>query len=110
MGLRPRKSRTRGNARDILPEGFRIERSVRNDPIQSIDILAIDPAGLLYGGLEVAEIIRTLGIDHVKDDIQNRYMRMRGTKFNLPLDARTPSYTDVCDAAQINIPEMWKAV
>jgi hypothetical protein len=39
--------------------------------------------------------------------MQNPYMQMRGTKFNIPLDARTPSYTDVCDAAQINIPEMW---
>ena len=33
--------------------------------------------------------------------------QMRGTKFNIPLDVRTPSYTDVCDAAQMNIPEMW---
>lgn len=32
---------------------------------------------------------------------------MRGTKFNIPLDVRTPSYTDVCDAAQNNIIEMW---
>ena len=34
-------------------------------------------------------------------------MELRGTKFNIPLDVRTPSYTDPCDAAQKNIPEMW---
>jgi hypothetical protein len=34
-------------------------------------------------------------------------MAMRGTKFNIPLDVRTPSYSDVSDAAQNNIPEMW---
>ena len=97
---------TADNTNAIRPEGFRIERTAR-DNVQRIDILAIDPAGLLYGGLEVAEIIPTLGLDHLKNDTQNPYMRMRGTKFNIPLDARTPSYTDVCDAAQINIPEMW---
>ena len=32
---------------------------------------------------------------------------MRGIKFNIPLDVRTPSYSDVCDAAQKNISEMW---
>ena len=32
---------------------------------------------------------------------------MRGIKFNIPLDVRTPSYTDVSDAAQANMIEMW---
>ncbi len=100
------KFATNDNANEIRPEGFRIQKSAR-DNAQHIDILATDPAGLLYGGLEVAEIIRSLGIEHVKDDTQNPYMGMRGTKFNIPLDVRTPSYTDVCDAAQLNIPEMW---
>ena len=93
-------------AEGIRPEGYRIE-STRRDGSHQINILAVDPAGLMYGGLEVAEIIRTLGIDQVRDDLQNPYMQMRGTKFNIPLDVRTPSYTDVCDAAQMNIPEMW---
>lgn len=93
-------------AEDIKPEGFRIRRS-SDGRTQLINVQAIDPAGLLYGGLEVAEVARTLGIEHVENDLQNPYMRMRGTKFNIPLDVRTPSYTDVCDAAQLNIPEMW---
>ena len=35
------------------------------------------------------------------------YIARRGIKFNIPLDARTPSYSDAGDAAQQNIPEMW---
>ena len=86
----------------LTPEGFRIVVGP-----QSVDVIGADEAGLLYGGLEVAEVVRTLGIKALKDDVQNPYMQMRGTKFNCPLDARTPSYSDVCDAAQLNIPEMW---
>ncbi|HYW78528.1 MAG TPA: hypothetical protein VE890_03090 [Thermoguttaceae bacterium] len=93
-------------ANGIEREGFRIRKGIEDND-RHIDISAIDPAGLLYGGLEVAEVVRTLGIEQLKDDTQNPYMQMRGTKFNIPLDVRTPSYTDVCDAAQINIPEMW---
>ena len=66
-----------------------------------------DEAGVMYGGLELAEVIRLDGLDGIKDVDNNPYMAMRGTKFNIPLDVRTPSYTDVCDAAQNNIIEMW---
>lgn len=86
----------------LKPEGFRIARTG-----DKIHITAIDAAGLMYGGLEVAELLREGGADAVKDGVQNPYMQMRGTKFNAPLDLRTPSYTDVCDAAQVNIPTMW---
>ena len=92
--------------KDLHREGFRIERQ-DVDGDHQIQVLAVDPAGLLYGGLEVAEIIRTHGIEHVATETHNPHMQMRGTKFNIPLDARTPSYTDVCDSAQMNIPEMW---
>jgi hypothetical protein len=93
-------------ASGIEPEGFRIERSTGTDA-QRVAVLAVDPAGLLYGGLEVAEMLRTRGIARISAGASNPYLAMRGTKFNIPLDVRTPSYTDVCDAAQINLPEMW---
>jgi len=70
-------------------------------------IIGADAPGVMYGGLELAEIIRVEGLDGVRDVDHNPYMAMRGTKFNCPLDVRTPSYTDVCDAAQHNIAEMW---
>ena len=87
---------------EIEPEGFTIEVN----PNQ-ITISSVDAAGAMYGGLELAEQIQIYGIDNIKPTKQNPYMAMRGAKFNIPLDARTPSYTDACDAAQNNISEMW---
>jgi hypothetical protein len=95
-----------GQATSLKPEGFQIKRSGPSDR-PKVEIIAMDPAGLMYGGLEVDEIMRTLGPQAIADDTQSPYMQMRGTKFNVPLDVRTPSYTDVCDAAQMNIPDMW---
>jgi len=66
-----------------------------------------DEAGAMYGGLELAEQIRIYGFEGVKPIKRDPYMKMRGIKFNIPLDVRTPSYTDPCDAAQQNIAEMW---
>lgn len=88
---------------DLKPEGFCIETRSR-----TVRVIGKDAAGIMYGGFELAEIIKTKGIDAVTNQTQNPYMKMRGTKFNIPLDVRTPSYTDVCDAAQKNIPEMWR--
>ena len=86
----------------IKPEGFKI--TVTNNKIQ---VLASDAAGAMYGGLELAEQIELYGVDGVKEMAQDPYMKMRGTKFNIPLDVRTPSYSDACDAAQKNMAEMW---
>jgi hypothetical protein len=88
---------------DDKPESFSISKA----PNGEVKVTGVDPAGAMYGGLELAEMIRIGGLDNVKDDHQSPYMAMRGTKFNCPLDVRTPSYTDVCDSAQQNIGEMW---
>lgn len=89
--------------KSIQPEGFSLRRNKG-----SLWVIGRDAAGLMYGGLELAEIVRVAGLDVVEDVDHNPYMAMRGTKFNIPLDVRTPSYTDVCDAAQKNIGEMWR--
>lgn len=93
------------NSDELKNEGFLIFKTGKKD--KTIFILGKDDAGLMYGGLEVAEIIQTRGIEFVGNQIQNPYMKVRGTKFNIPLDVRTPSYSDVSDAAQNNIAEMW---
>ncbi|MHC4432004.1 MAG: carbohydrate-binding family 6 protein, partial [Planctomycetota bacterium] len=87
-------------------EGFSI-RVTKEEGNTTYWIIGADPAGAMYGGLELAEVVRVAGLAAVEDVDQNPYMAMRGTKFNIPLDVRTPSYTDVCDAAQKNIGEMW---
>ena len=43
----------------------------------------------------------------VGDRQVNPHLANRGIKFNIPLDARTPSYSDDSTSAQANIPEMW---
>ncbi len=87
-------------------EGFSIQRTKGKDAT-TIFVVANDQAGLMYGGLELAEIIKFNGINSIDNITQNPYMKKRGVKMNIPLDVRTPSYTDVSDAAQQNIPEMW---
>jgi hypothetical protein len=86
----------------LKSEGFSIKKSGK-----TIQVIGSDAAGTMYGGLELAEQVKLFGLDKVIEMTRNPYMEMRGTKFNVPLDVRTPSYTDVCDAAQNNIPEMW---
>ncbi|MBN2593296.1 MAG: hypothetical protein JXA81_07295 [Sedimentisphaerales bacterium] len=91
---------------DVKSEGYSIRTSSRAGR-NTYWVLGSDSGGVMYGGLELAEVICVSGLDGVKDIDHNPYMAMRGTKFNIPLDVRTPSYTDVCDAAQNNIAEMW---
>ena len=64
-----------------------------------------DDIGLMYGGLEIAEQLELYG--EIKACSGSPFIKRRGIKFNIPLDARTPSYDDSGDAAQENIAEMW---
>ncbi len=73
----------------------------------SLFVLGADAAGAMYGGLDLAEAIRLGTLDNVADSEHAPHIAQRGIKFNIPLDARTPSYSDNADAAQQNIPEMW---
>ena len=41
------------------------------------------------------------------DSDHSPHIAQRGIKFNIPLDRRTPTYSDSSDSAQANIPEMW---
>ena len=86
----------------IQAEGFVIKKEKQKQIIN-----AVDTAGLMYACLELAEQLRTHKIEDIEDISQNPYMKMRGTKFNLPLDARSPSYTDASDPAQKNMEVVW---
>jgi hypothetical protein len=70
-------------------------------------VLAATPDGVMYGGLDLAEAVRLGTLDDLKDSDHAPYIERRGIKFNIPLDLRTPSYSDSSDAFQQNIPEMW---
>lgn len=70
-------------------------------------VLGADAVGAMYGGLDLAEAVRLGTLAELKDGDHTPFIARRGLKFNIPLDARTPSYSDAGDSAQQNIPEMW---
>jgi len=96
----------RDHGRSLRPEGFSLRKS-RVEKVPAFAIISKDSAGAMYGGLELAEQIRTSGVGGVVETRRNPYLAMRGTKFNIPLDLRTPSYTDMSDSAQANIGTVW---
>ena len=85
-----------------VAQSYRIERAG-----EDLRVIGGDAVGAMYGGLDIAEAIRTGTLDLLKDSEHRPHIGRRGIKFNLPLDLRTPSYTDCSDAAQANIPVMW---
>ena len=92
--------------RSIGREGFVLTRA-EDAHLVTFNLTSSDPAGAMYGGLELAEQIHTRGIDGVVDTQRTPYMPLRGTKFNIPLDLRSPSYSDMSDSAQQNIATVW---
>jgi len=73
-----------------------------------IYVLSGDKSGAMYGGFDIAEAIRLGTIELISDSDNKPYLERRGIKFNIPLDLRTPSYSDMGDAAQQNIPVVWE--
>ncbi len=90
----------------LQPEGFML-RKTGTAASRNLWIIGKDAAGSMYGGLELAEQIRVRGLDRIEPMLRNPYMPLRGTKFNIPLDLRSPSYSDMSDAGQENIATVW---
>lgn len=104
--------KTAANENLQLPESLGWQcyaiRVKNNGKQRNIYILAGDQTGAMYGGLDIAEAIRIQMIDSLTGSDHKPYLERRGIKFNIPLDLRTPSYTDPSDAAQQNIPNVWE--
>jgi hypothetical protein len=83
-------------------------RAKRAGNSMDIWILSNDKTGAMYGCLDIAEYIRNQTIGDICDTDNKPYLERRGIKFNIPLDLRTPSYSDMGDAAQQNIPVVWE--
>jgi len=88
------------------PQSYAIRRKESGGGV-TLAVLSADADGAMYGGLDLAEAVTLGTLDEVRDSEHTPYVERRGIKFNIPLDARTPSYSDNADAAQNNIPEMW---
>jgi hypothetical protein len=85
-------------------QAYRIERIA-----EGITVTGGDAAGAMYGGLDVAEAIRSGALDSLKDSVHAPYIAQRGIKFNIPLDLRTPSYTDPSDKGAPRTIEYFRA-
>ncbi|NLH16761.1 MAG: hypothetical protein GX455_09285, partial [Phycisphaerae bacterium] len=86
----------------VVPQGYILRRDGKR-----IWVIGGDPVGAMYGGQDIAEAMKIGGLDTLADGDHVPYIAKRGIKFNIPLDLRTPSYSDCSDAFQANIPEMW---
>ena len=94
----------------LRPEGFSI-RTTSAGGRTTHWVIGKDAAGGMYGGLELAEVIRGWDLDAVRAVDQNPYMPLRGIKFNCPLDERTPTYHNHDgDAQRKNVLVMWDMV
>ncbi len=105
----------------ILPErtsaviNFELDTALTEQSYQinsvgkSIHVTGGDETGLMYGGIQLAEMIAVQkSIPKLQKPVEGKpFIKKRGLKFNIPLDIRTPSYQDAGDAAQNNILEMW---
>ncbi|MCX7824041.1 MAG: carbohydrate-binding family 6 protein [Verrucomicrobiae bacterium] len=76
---------------------------------RSITVCGADAVGAMYGGLDIAEAIRTGTLGSLKDSDHRPHIAQRGIKFNIPLDVRTPTYQagEWPDSARLNVAEMW---
>lgn len=82
-------------------------REKRNGNNRTIVVLAGDANGAMYGALDIAEAIKLGALDNINNCDKTPFIENRGIKFNIPLDLRTPTYSDQNGASQQNIPEMW---
>lgn len=90
---------------DLPPQGYAIRTTT--EPTSTFWAIGGDANGAMYGGLQIAESITLNGLPAALNQDGSPHIKNRGIKFNIPLDVRTPSYSDNSDAAQANIPEMW---
>ena len=91
----------------VTDQGIAGQGYIRRKNGNTFEIAASGEAGFMYGLLDLAEEAKQKGADHVGDYSVVPYLNQRGIKFNIPLDARTPSYSDATDSAIRNIGNMW---
>lgn len=87
------------------PQSFRIQQEAD----RGVRIVYGDSIGAMYGAIELAEQISLGGgLAAVEEKARKPYILKRGLKFNIPLDARSPSYDDTGTSAHENISAMWE--
>ncbi|MGJ8640310.1 MAG: hypothetical protein ACSHYA_13055 [Opitutaceae bacterium] len=88
-----------------------------SQPTLTYWVLGGDANGLMYGGLQLAENIRSKDLEEKYKSQEAPHIKNRGVKYNLPLGLRLPTYfgprfkpdaeTFYGDAAKEAIPHVW---
>lgn len=84
----------------LSPQGYSLQKNEQSW------VLAGDETGCMYGLIDIARAAKA-GIPW-PEGVHAPLIEQRGIKLNIPLDARTPSYSDASDSAWHNIPHMWE--
>lgn len=87
------------------PQAYRIQKV--GD--RGIQLISGDSVGAMYGAIDLAEQIQMGGgLEAIRDSAHKPYILRRGLKFNIPFDARAPSYDDTGTSAHKSIPVVWE--
>ena len=87
----------------IVEQGYK--RVKKDDKV--FEIHASDDSGFMYGLLDLAEDVRIRGKDNTVAYSAEPFLKIRGLRFNVSLDARVPSYSDSSDCCIKNLPNIW---
>ncbi len=75
---------------------------------KTFEITAGGANGLMYGGLEFAELLNVNSdIDKIEDVSEKPYIRDRGIRIRFATDLRTPSYTNQADCIRNGVEDVW---
>jgi hypothetical protein len=107
VGKETRVVLTVGRGVGGVGQSYRIRVRSEGDR-RTITVDGADPAGAMYGGLDIAEAIRIGTLDTLPDSDHQPHLALRGIKFNAPLDERTPTYeSNKGDSEFGNVLTMW---
>jgi hypothetical protein len=73
----------------------------------SVFVLAGTSSGAMYGALDIAEALACGTLPQLASSNNEPYLKRRGIKYNIPMDLRTPTYSDPGDAHQQNLANTW---
>ena len=87
----------------LLPQHYEVQCAD-----DGFSIRASDPEAAMHALLDLKDSIEACSQAVLKPGLHAPFIRYRGIKLNVPLDARSPSYSDCGDSAQGNIAFMWE--
>ncbi len=90
---------------ELSEQGYAIRKTGFKNP--TFWVFGGDKAGVMYGGLRLAEMITLDGLENIQDEQDKPFIKRRGLKFNIPLDKRTPSFADNGINADMHIEYVW---